>query len=205
MPKITQIQNLGQKVIVYMDHKYGASIKQNVWRYMNLCEGSEITCSELKRKSFFYRKKDFMFNVWNREQERIDSVAEWLFKYLPEVEIKRITPDKEPSMKGYNKIRSNLSLLARGAQTELVSVKVLGADVQAGNHYWIRLDAIEYVKRNPSRDIWLAVCFKYPKFKITWIKLEQNKEYHSTEKDKEGFIYFDNLAPECYASSSFCE
>ena len=52
MSKITQIQhdNKTQRVSVYIDYRYCASVRQNVWDEMNLQEGSEITCAKLHQK-----------------------------------------------------------------------------------------------------------------------------------------------------------
>jgi hypothetical protein len=205
MSKITQIQNTGQRVVVYVDHKFCVSIRPDVWKLMNLHEGSEITCSELKRKETFYFKKTYMLSSWSSEKERVDDVVKWLTKYLPEVEIKRIEQDEETMINEFHKMEPNLSLLLKGTKTEFIAIKVLGADVQVGTHHWLRLDAIEYIKENPSRDIWIAACFKYPKLNITWIKLKQEKEYCDSDKDKEGFVFFNHHASECHTSDRFCK
>jgi hypothetical protein len=59
MSKITQIQHDNEtgRVIVYVNYRFCASIRQDIWDEMNLREGSKITFSELESKEAFYRKK----------------------------------------------------------------------------------------------------------------------------------------------------
>lgn len=203
MPKITQIQKIDSKVAVYIDGAVCMFVRSNVWEYMNLHEGSEITYVELKQKEAFYWKKACMLSTGDRERERVAKVVRWIAKHLLEVEIKIVKSGGEAGIPNPN-MEPNLSLLLKGTTTEVIAIMVRGMDIEAGTGHWISLDAIEHIQKNPEHDIWIASCFKYPESQITWIKLNRNKDYRNTNKSEDNFIFFDKQASECHPSRSFC-
>lgn len=211
MSRITQVRQVGQEVIIYVDSKFCMSMNSSIWKKLNLHEGSNISCFQLKRRASFYWKWNHMLKTRDREvqlrkihtangleneENLINKAVRWIVKYLPELEVKRIDQ---------HEMGPNLSLLFRGSIKEIIAVKVLTAGTRARIDHWIKLDLIEYIQGNSDREIWIASCFKYPKkAKIVWVKLDQNKDYRKSSKATGAFMFFDDQSPECYTAKAFC-
>ena len=212
MSRITQVRQVGQEVIIYVDSKFCMSMSSSIWKKMNLHEGTNISCFQLKRRASFYWKWNHALKTRDRElqlrkihtangleneEKLIDKAVRWIIKYLPELEVKRIDQ---------HEMEPNLSLLLRGSIKEILAIQVLTAGAIAGIDHWVRLDFIEHIQESSDRDIWVASCFRYPKkAKMVWVKLDRNKNYRKASKATDSFMFFDNQSSECYTAKAFCD
>jgi hypothetical protein len=216
MPKITQITHNDKtdRVAVYIDFHFCASIKRFVWENMGLTEGSEISYSELHKKEALVwaqsNKKNPIFN----SKHAINRTLVWLNRYLPNLDSRiidfRFGYSNRPSSVGYPNTRNdqNISLLLKGTSTEVITLEVTSAEIQRGINYWVKADKIAYAQSQSDRDTWVVLYYKHPQEQFIWIHPVNDKKYKSEEligNTKNYFVAFNDRSPEVHSSQDFCK
>ena len=219
MPKITQIQydNKTQRAQVYIDYRFCASIRQNIWEELGLREGSEISCAQLHQKEASVWKRSSQSSSMYISKQAINRVMEWVRKYIPNLNAKVIdfryiydNGDNSGLAFNYSHTRNdqNISLTLKATNKEIITLEVMGVELQRGINYWARENKLLYAQSQFKRDGWVVLYYKYPKEVFVWIKPEHNKQYKSEElirSSKTRFIAFNDRSPEVYSSKGFCE
>ena len=214
MSKITQIQhdNRTGRVIVYVNYRFCASIRQNIWDEMNLREGSEITCSELHRREALIWRKSRKTDVMYPNKQAMKRTMQWLARYLPNLDAKIIDFkfDQGSNLSSnYPSVRNdqNISLYLKKTNIEIMTLEVVSAEIQRGTSYWIRSDKLAYAQSQLNRDAWIVLYRQHPIEKFIWLK-PRNKEYKREELisgTKKYFVSFNDKSPEIYSSKYFCD
>lgn len=213
--KITNIQhNKGKnqdRVFIFIDNNYCASIRARTWEAFGLNVGDEISCEELKKQESFIWKNLYQ-NSWEDEKIRIEYVKAWLKKYIPLIEV-RITGfgadsneiiEEHPEKKG----EPDMTLFLKNTETIVLFLEVTGTKYKRGSDYWVRLDKIDYIQEHQDKDIWIALYYEDDK-KIIWLKPSLSKEYKYVEKNLKGaiehYIVFNDTSEEVKSSQLFKE
>ncbi|MDX4069852.1 hypothetical protein [Aliarcobacter skirrowii] len=213
--KITNIQyNKGKKqdrVYVYIDNKYCASIRARTWEAFKLNIGDEISCEELKKQESFMWKNLYQ-NSWEEEKIRLEYVKAWLKKYISLIEVK-ITgfgADSNEIIEGHpeKKGEPDMTLFLKDTKTIVLFLEVTGTKYKRGNDYWVRPDKIDYIQQHKDKDIWIALHYEDDK-KIIWLKPSLSKEYNYVEKNLKGaiehYVVFNDESKEVKSSQFFKE
>jgi hypothetical protein len=188
MSIITKIsENQGKdkdRVYVYIDNIYCASIRQRTWIGMNLTIGSSISCEDLKTLEQNFWKKLYGKESWEQEKVRINRVCEWFKHYIPTVEIVPIGLGAD-SNEYFENIHSeekgspDLSIRTKDSDIELIALEVSGTENMKGMGYWVRKDKIDYIQAHKERDIWIVLHYQRPKEKFIWLKINSEKQYQA--------------------------
>jgi len=176
---ITRVHYLKDRVDVYIDDKYCRSIKPDIWQEMGLHEGSITTCHELKKHEFLCRNKDNTNSPTNKRKRWLP-VDSWILKKLPEVKLISV-PQSVNGKSPRSDFTPNLILLSKDTEKELAVIKVIGIFAKTNLRNWIQLDTLNYAKKNPERDVFIASCTNSPSFSISWIKPDTNICYTEEE------------------------
>jgi hypothetical protein len=212
MSKITQVQqdNETRRILVYIDYRFCASIRPDVWDAMELKDGDEITCSQLhqKEKAVYnkYEKRDRNYS----NKQALKRIVRWFDKYIATLDAKIIDFKFNNYEFDYPSYRhdQNISLFIRGTNTELITLEVTTSEIQRGSHHWVNADKIVYAQSQSKRDGWVVLYYKYPVEKLIWIK-PQPKIIYKTEEVIKGlkrpFVFFKNDSSEIYSSPKFFE
>lgn len=212
MPKITQIKQDGKtrRILVYIDYRFCASIRPNIWDAMELKDGDKITCAQLHQKEReIYQKSGKQNRVYSNKQA-LNRVVRWFDKYIPVLDAKIV--DFKFGNNGFDSIYDrhdqNISLFKKGTSTELITLEVASSEIQRGIHHWVSIDKIMYAHSQTKRDGWIVVYYKYPVEKLVWIKPNPKILYKGEEiikGSKYSFVFFKNDSPEVYSSPKFFE
>jgi hypothetical protein len=217
MPKITQIQrdNKTQRVIVYIDYRYCASIRPNIWEEMSLQEGSEISCAKLHQKeASIWRNSNKRTDVVYSLKHAINRTVAWFNRYLPNLEAiifdSRFGYDSSKLSLDYPNAGSvqDIGVFIKGTDIELMTIKVATNGIRGGTSYWISMNKITKAQSNPKRDIWVVLYYKYPMEKFIWIKPSVEKKYKYEELikgSKNHFVFFDDKSAEVHSFKEFCD
>lgn len=216
MPKITQIQydNNTQRAQVYIDYRFCASIRQNIWQEMGLCEGSEISCAQLHQKEALVWQRSRRSNLLDMSNQALDRTLAWLTKYLPNINARvidfRYGQDDNGLSLNYPVPRNdkNISLTLKATNLEILTLEVTGVEIQRGINYWVKEHKLLYAQSQFKRDGWVVLYYKHPKELFVWIKPEPKKQYKSEElirRSKNRFIAFNDQSSEVCSSKEFCE
>lgn len=215
MSKITQVQydNKTGRAIIYVDYRFCAAIRQNVWDEMNLHEGSEISCARLRQKEAMvwrkFRKSSGIYPI----KQAMTRIVQWFTKYLPHLEARIIDfsfdHSSEKSSLDYPSARNdqNIGVFLKGTSTEIITLEVAVAEMQRGTNYWVRSDKVTYAQGQSQKDAWVVLYCKHPTERLTWIK-PGNKEYKHEELvgiTNIHFVTFDDRSQEVYSSKNFCD
>lgn len=213
MPKITQIQqdNKTRRVLVYIDYRFCASIRENVWDAMELKLGDEITCVKLhqKEKNVYAKLRKHNSNYSNKQA--INRVAGWFNKYVKALDVRIVDFKYDSNVDSsayYPKTRydKNINLLIKDSNTPILTLEVASIEIQRGDHYWINMDKITYAQQQTEIDSWVVLHHKYPVEKFIWIKPEPKKIYAAEtliKNSKQQFVFFKQDSPEVYSSTKF--
>lgn len=212
MAKITQIKqdSKTRRILVYIDYRFCASIRPDIWDAMELKDGDKITCAGLHQKEReIYQKSGKQNRIYSNKQA-LHRIVRWFDKYIPALEAKII--DFKFSNNEFdslcNRHDQNISLFIKGSNTELITLEVASSEIQRGIHYWVNIDKIMYVLSQTSRDGWVVLYYRYPVEKLIWIKPSPAKTYNPEELimgSKKYFVFFKNDSPEVYSSPGFFE
>jgi hypothetical protein len=216
MPKITQIQydNITKRVLVYIDYRICTSMDQKTWHNLDLNEGSEISCQQLRQRKILAEKIPAEANFTNISSLAITRTARWLNKNLSNIEARIIDfrygrNDGGLSL-NYPNTRNdqNISLVLKETNTEIITLEVSAVEMQCGINYWLREDKLRYAQNQSKRDGWVMLYYQYPKETFIWIKPEKDKQYVSEILSKNSpsrFVPFNNRSFEIYSDKEFCE
>lgn len=215
MPKITQIRNDNstQRVVIYIDYRFCASIRQSVWQTLNLQEGAEISCAELHRREKLAWQQYSKINSINTSRVTINRVLQWISKYLSQLRARvidfRYGQNNSDLFSGYPLPRSdqNISLLIKGTNIEVITLEVMGAGIQRGLNYWVKEEIILHAQSQDKRDAWVVLHHRQPKESFIWIKPYPEKHYRGEELIRGNtslYILFSNDASEVHTSKEFC-
>lgn len=211
---ITNIKlNQGKKqdrVYIYIDDAYCASIRNRTWEAFKLNIGDTIGCEELKEKESFIWKELYNEDSWKEEKVRLDYVKSWINKYLPslEVVISGFGADSNEFIKSHpsEKGEPDMTLFLKETDTIILFLEVTGTKYKQGSDYWVRPDKIDYIQKHKEKDVWIALHYADDK-KIIWLKISQNKIYSYVEKNLKGaiehYVVFDDDSPEVQSSQEF--
>jgi hypothetical protein len=216
MPKITLIKNDNKtnRVAVYVDFHFCASVRQSIWEEMDLAEGSEISCSELHKKEALTWKQANKKNTIFNSKQAINCTMQWLNQYLPTLDARvidfRFGYSSNPSSVSYPSTRNdqNISLLLKGTSTEVITLEVASTEIQRGINYWVRADKIAYAQSQSSRDAWVVLYYRHPHERFVWIHPVSDKKYKAEEiidNTKNYFVAFNDRSPEVHSSQEFCQ
>ena len=212
MSEITQIQqdNKTRRILVYINYRYCASIRPDVWDAMGLKEGDEITCAELHRKEKEVYNKSRKQSHIESNKQAMNRIVRWFDKYIPALETKIIDFKFDSREFDYPCYRydQNISLSIKGPNTELITLEVALVEIQRGTHNWINADKIIFAQSQSQnkRDGWAVLYYKYPVERFVWIKPNPKIIYKTEEiikGSKQQFIFFKNDSPEVYSSPKF--
>lgn len=216
MSKITQIQrdNRTQRVVVYIDYRYCASIRPNIWEEMNLHEGSEISCAKLHQREATIWRSLSRSNVTYSFKQALNRTVEWFVRYLPNLEAKvfdsRFGYDGSKLSLGYPNAGSNqnVSVFIKGTDVEVISLEIATSEIRRGVGHWVKLSKITKAQSQSQNDVWVALYYRHPIEKFIWIKPVYDKEYRYEELvkgSKNYFVFFDDKSPEVYSFKGFCD
>lgn len=216
MPVITKIL-MGQgknkdRVYVYIDGVFCASIRQRSWIGMNLREDSVITCEELKKLENNIWMELYGRKSWELEKVRIKRVEGWFAKYIPQVKIVPIglgadTNDYLEDIHSEQKGAPDLSIQAADSKVEIIALEVSGTERKQRTDYWVRKDKIAYIQNNYQRDIWIVLHYKLPYEKFIRLKVDPVNDYPIVIKNIKGadehYVSFTDTSPEIRSSEFF--
>lgn len=207
------IHNTGpnkDKVHVYIDNIFCTSIRERTWIAMNLAEGSEIECEELKKLENNFWKKLYGISAWEKEKHRINRATLWFKQHIPEVtalvvgfgaDTTEIIEDIHSQEKG----EPDLEIKFSGKN--LIYLEVSGTEKKRGKDFWIRKDKVDYIQKNIQDDIWILLHYKLPKEQFIWVRIDKAKEYRTDKINVKGaieyYIVLDTGAPEIVSSQEF--
>lgn len=206
------IHNAGKnnnRVYVYIDNEYCASIRERTWPYFQLCVGNTISQEELKTKEKFIWKYIYK-HTWKHEKIRLEHICRWLLNYIPMAKPRIVgfgagstdfieehptesgSPDIEVTVDGHI----------------ILYIEVTGTEYKRGTDYWVRPDKVTYIQKHYGNDIWIALHYADTN-QIIWLRIDQHKKYKHEEKligeVIEYYIIFDDTSPEVKTSQFFKE
>jgi len=182
--KITKIIPKPEKerVWVFIDGEFCASVRERTWPAMGLDVGSTITCDELKEKESFFWKHTYS-KAWQQEKVRIAKIIDWISGHFPElkVDIKGFGANSVEIIKEHPKESgaADLAVIDTVSGGEVIQIEVTGTEQMRGNDYWVRPDKIRFAKDHPDQDVWIALHYQLPTERIVWIKRDVCKDYAS--------------------------
>lgn len=175
------------RVWVYIDGQYCASIRKRTFDGMGLYEGMIITAEELKEKENYFWKQMYNMESWKKEKVRLDIVKNYIesIDIYNQIEVKEVgfgadtelMLDYHPEEAG----SPDLCVKYKTSNNPFMFIEVSGTDTMAGEEYWVRPDKLEYAKRHPEKDIWIILHYQNPVEKIVIIKPDNNKAYKYKE------------------------
>lgn len=189
MGKITKILDKPEKqrVWVYIDEEFCASIRKRTFDGMGLYEGMNITCKELKDKENFFWKQMYNEDSWKKEKVRLNKVKQYIksIDRSEKIEVKEVgfgadselMIEKHPDESG----SPDLGVKYKDSEEPFMYIEVSGTESMAGTGYWVRPDKLEYAKRHLEKDVWIILHYQNPVEKFIIIKPDNNKEYDYNE------------------------
>lgn len=213
MSKITQVQqdNKTGRVLVYIDYRFCASVRPDIWKVMGLQDGDEITYARLRQKERELYKKARRLSYNDSSKQALSRIVHWFNKYIVTLDTKIVDFNFEHSNGnyfGYPTVRydQNISLFIKNTNIELVTLEVATTEVQKGIDHWVDANKIAYAKSQAKRDSWVVLYYRYPAEKLIWIKPDSKVIYSAEEfvrGPKKQFIRFKKGSPEIYPSPKF--
>ena len=214
MPAITNIvyRSDRQKYWVYVDDEYCASIRERTFPAMGLEIGMQISCEEIKELEAFHWKNQYGKASWEREQVRLNRIVEIIEQMDSRVKVNIVgfgagsteLIKEHPDEAG----KPDLEVVLKADETvAIVLVEVTGTETKRGSDYWIRPDKLEYCKKHPEQDVWIALHYQNPHEHIIFIKPDQSKGYALTEivirGSTEHYVIFTENSPELRTGKEF--
>lgn len=191
------------------------SSRERTFPALELKIGQSVSAADIvaikENESFVFKRlygKD-----WEKEIERIGKVMALVSSVNDRLVAKEIGfgTGKNEIIKAHQQKEKvgapDLKVGIRGYTQRLMEIEVTGTDRMRGNTFWVRPDKINYMKRNPDRNIWIVLVYKNPS-KYVFIKPDLNKEYVGSPKVlKQGvteyFVEFSHSAEEVKTFDDF--
>lgn len=190
MPVITQIKEPSHKpdrVWIFIDDEYCASVRKRTFQAMGLKKGDEISCDELKEKENFYWKQSYGEEAWKKEKVRLDIVKELIENIDPKIIVHVVgfgadstdTIAAHPEEKG----KPDLDIEKKdNPGVAIIKAEVTGTEKLRGTDFWVRPDKIEYAENHPDEDVWIILHYAEPEEKIVFVKPIPGKKYERVTK-----------------------
>lgn len=211
MPNITEIRYMPDrnKYWIYVDSIFCCSIRERTFPALKLYVGMTISCDEIKSLENFHWKRVYGPNSWKKENVRLVRIKNLIDQINPAVEAKIVgfgagTSDfieEHPPESGKPDIDVILKI---NPDVVVLSVEVTGTEVMrpGTNTYWVRPDKLNYMRKNPDQDVWIALHYSQPSELLVFIKPDANKNYPISEKNIRGtieyYVEFSARSPEVH-------
>lgn len=187
MPIVTRVTrgqkpNAEPRKYIYVDGNYEFSVKERHFDDLGIQVGKEIDVKATKEKAEFLYKNTYS-DAWVQEQWRIDQVMPVIQAIDERLLIKKVgygtdNPTLIRSHQNENERSGpDLDIGMKGSTCRIMRIEVSGAQRMRGSDYWVRADKIEYMRRNPNQNIWVALHYAEPSAQIIFVKPDITKDY----------------------------
>lgn len=211
MPRITEIRYKSdrQRHWVFIDGDFCTSIRARTFPALNLTEGMEITCQEVKDMEKFHWKRQYGPASWKREQVRLDRAEQVIAEVSQRLGTKIVgfgagsteLIEEHPEESG----SPDLDVFCDGEL--LMKVEVTGTEVKRGRDYWVRPDKLKYAQNHPETEVWIMLVYHLPREHIVVIRPEPGKQYEPETKTIRGsdelYVVFKKSSPEVISLAAF--
>jgi hypothetical protein len=186
--KITEPPHKPDRVWIFIDGKYCASLRRRTFQGMGLKVNDEITCEELKEKENFHWKQAYGEEAWKKEKVRLDAVKQ-LIENIDEnisVHVVGFGADSTEMIEEHPEEKGKPDLDIEKKDTPgavLIKAEVTGTERLRGEGYWVRPDKIEYAENHPDEDVWIILHYAEPEEQFVFIKPIPGKKYKTEDKE----------------------
>lgn len=211
MSKITWIkvdEYKADRMAIFIDNKFCTSIRKRTFSGMNLNEGDEITCEELKEKENFFWKQAYGKKSWEREKVRLEKVKELVLSISSNLVIKEtgFGAGKTEFLAEHPDESGSPDLTVYKDKMEIMFIEVTGTEFKRASDYWVRPDKIKYFQNHPEKNIWIILYFNSLE-QFIFIRPNSDQQYEYSEEiineATEHFVKFNDDSSEVKNQEQF--
>lgn len=188
MPVITgfKANQDGTRRIVCLDDGREVSVRERVFEALGFKKGMPATPEEIIRKDKFVWKHIYDSKE-KRDQEnlRVERAIDGLMYCDPRFVITKtgFGADSDAFIAHHPEVAGSPDLSVCDADGNLIlCLEVTGTKRMRGNDFWVRPDKIDWARKNPEIETWVALHYSEPREKMLFFKPDPDRRYDAEER-----------------------